>query len=1255
MVQNAISGVKSFVGGLLGGKSTPTAPTPPQVPSWAVAAKPPAAPATPQTKPPSWAVPAGAADQKKTFTPTPPGPGSFPATPPSTKVSESTPETTTEPNPLVGLAQALPRDAATIGVSAGQAIANIISPKLGAAADTSVDTSKFGGELGRIVLGTDPITGLADTAAQYETAIKNSAFAKKFGLDKHSTTLAILGSTVPISLDFLGMGGETSAIDALARASTAEEAAKVLRQIGVHEDLIPAAADEFSRITDKAEVKKGLDTIDALQKSSIASHPPESESFINDKPTGADVLPKEDIVAAATDESTKVPDAAAKGADEAAVAETPKPVEKPPRPVEQVQSHLEELLAQKSWYEDVIVDHPGRTLSKYRSSSTGELPEIRGKTAKEKVGADTRGKFNKSGDTIIQEIMGQDPSNGGDIEAGNAALASYTKIRDQLRQTDASIKQLRAELKLSKEQDALREEQQKALRSQEKNRQPFEKKTRAERIEGSPGDLLRRGAEVVRSGRGKEISATMPRGMASEISQRSAVGETIHGHIESGPFKGFSTRMKNWFQDWVFQRQAVQAEVKVTLRQFESLKGADMDWVYEYLGKNIDNRDGRIVEGTRSRYGNFGLIEKKLSQWLDEEQAAGIKVAEKDNYFPIYLKNAPSMGEDMLAGRHVGLRPGFSMQSQFKDYVEAKAAGYDPLYTNPYDILKARASAHFKAMADANMFREGVQKGWIVPKEAIAPGMKGQFRDLSSERFPTQSTVYGNTIYRGVYSAPEKLAEKINNYLANPDSKLSKIATVARNVKNVALSVGIPGTGVSIHFWNVLPRDIALDFAISPLKAPFETARYAYYAINPRAAQRFIDQNLKEALPLIRAGMKVSTEEHQPFADLAKAFEKNQEGVYTETAASRASETAKAMTNWIHKIFGGNTFDKLLPARKIGNGIKLMGVYEKAGYSADEAARLAADDINTVYGGINWESLGRSRQWQSVFQSIAMAPDYAETNMRLGSRIAKAFLDPKSVQGRVYRSMMYLYMGSYIASNLINYENSGHWMPSNDILHQFSIDMGKASNGKERYFNLYGTGVDFIRLPLLVATALGRGSIADLDSILLNRMSIPLRSSMSMLLNVDWKGDPIYGPDKYGRPQSMGQQSANIESNTVGSALPGSLGDLGSLIKGQTSPQTAISEALGLPLTEKNIQPTTSDINALKAKAATDIANGDYTLYNKLVKAKVITSRSRATFIRQALAGGAKTAAQLRTAAKTKVKTAAEKSALQAEGFTNQL
>lgn len=1155
---------------------------------------------------------------------------------------------------LAATGQGLARDAANFGASIGQAAANVVSPKLGyAAAEAGEGLPTDNAWWSQFLFGKDPIKTLPNTAAEYETQIRSSDFAKKYGIDKYATPLAVLGSTIPPSLDFLGVGGEKNAIEALARAASIEDVARIGRKMGIHEDLLLPWAEHVAGTTDKTEIANSIKSIEAMQATTHAAppieHSVEREAPAAEKQAGIKTTESATAITKTTEGAEKVINGSADELPRKPVLPAREAPKAAPRPVSEVERDLAEWKTQAEILDDVAKDHPGRALMKFRSNTSGELPEVTGtKTMKSLTGNGktvNRSAFGQRGDTILQDLLGQNESGGGDVAIAQSHLDAYQTIRAQQEAARGQVKQLKEELSAAKAADKARASARTSAPapSRESSRTEFPARGPGDQ---TPGDYLRRGAERA-SEKPKPAPANVARGTASTGAQRNAALETVAGGIESGPFKGFSERMKNWFQDWVFHRQAAEVDTKVALRRLEVLK--DMDpphfkaWLVDYLGKNV--KDGAIVEGARVRKGMFGLVEDTLNRWLDEEQAAGIKVADKDNYLPIYLKDkAGEMTEGMegLDGRRVGLKPGFAMRSQFPDYIEAFAAGYEPKYTSVYDILAARGRAHFKAMADAELFHQGVREGWIVPETAVDPELRGDFRDLDSERFPKQQAMYGNTIYRGVYSAPAALAEKINNYLASPNKFLQALSSIAGTLKSAALSVGIPniggrfleknlgfsfpGSGLSVHWYNVLPREIAADFAISARSAPLEIAKYVYYGINPKAAANYIEKNLDKALPLIRAGMKIGVEDTElRVLDLP------------DDAIGKIGAAGKKAADWLHNLFGHGVFARVLPARKIANGIRLQQSYIKAGYTADQAARQAAEDVNTIYGGINWEALGRSRNWQAFWRSAVLAPDYAETNIKQGARIIKSFLNPKSIPGRLYRGMMAAYAGSYLIANLINHEYSGHWMWQNDIMHQFSIDVGKdKETGKRKYLNIYGTGVEFLRIPLYTATAIAKGNLDALHTIILNRLSIPFASVGSLVMNVDWKGDPIVGADSYGNPQTAIQQGENIIANTVGRALPGSLEELPNLLQGKTPAAISIPKALGFPITEKSTAPSSADIKVLETQAAKDIRKGDYRLFNKLVKAGAISPRTRARFIRAALSGP--TAKQIAASAATKKK-----------------
>lgn len=162
--------------------------------------------------------------------------------------------------------QAVPRDLTAIGVSLGQALAT----KVGVAPE-KIATSVTPAKEFQWLLGDRPIEGLANTAAQYELNIKDSKFAQDNGLTQYATPLAVAGAVVPVALDFTGLGGEKSALKAIARSTDINEIATILRHAGVHEDLVGPAAFKLVGIKDTNEVADALTMISHLQSTTKAA------------------------------------------------------------------------------------------------------------------------------------------------------------------------------------------------------------------------------------------------------------------------------------------------------------------------------------------------------------------------------------------------------------------------------------------------------------------------------------------------------------------------------------------------------------------------------------------------------------------------------------------------------------------------------------------------------------------------------------------------------------------------------------------------------------------------------------------------------------------------------------------------------------------------------------------------------------------------------------------------------------------------
>lgn len=713
-----------------------------------------------------------------------------------------------------------------------------------------------------------------------------------------------------------------------------------------------------------------------------------------------------------------------------------------------------------------------------------------------------------------------------------------------------------------------------------------------------------------------------------------ALMQSYDGEIHTGPFKGMSPEARDWFQNFVWRSHNVGIEARVSMKKFKDSIGPDeynkligegMQGLHDYDGVPM-KEDGKLVFGDSGlqkfivaprRDGAFGVLADIYKQLYDEEVAAGVPVREKQNYQPvrgvIKIPDGEKPSKSNIEGRRIGLKPGFTLAREYDSHAELMAHGGVPLFTNLVDNLANRLNEHFAAMAKAQFWNQGVSTGYILPSDFAKNNLDliqkqypgAQYASYDPDRVPSRTTSYMSrdtsvekTNTHG-WMGPKPLVDLVNGYLREPTGLLERglraVARGAASTRNMVLGVGIPKTALNVHYFNILPRDIAADLFAGKIGGiPGELGRTLGWTLYPSAAAHFIDENLDKAIPLYRSGMLFSTEGNS-------ARELGEE----PTMLARMSHHFQVASNAWHRWFGGNLFGSFLPARMMQNGMRAAQKYIEQGLSEDDAYKRAATEINDFYGNIDAAALGKDKNLQNGIRTIALAPNYTVGSFtKMLPKMVQGVwqqigtlrkpLEPGTEDYALYAKYMYLLLGLYGIGNVLNYEHSGHLMWENDPLHQFDIDWGKDDQGKTRYVGIVGTGADMLRLPLEVASAIAQGKPQDILSSIRNRLSTFTAPLISLATNSDWKGDPIVGPDKYGKPQSPLTQVENIFNNTVGSQLPGQYQTVTGALGGKQSTEQTVAGLSGLPLKYKNTSPTSADVNALaaagpKAQAIMDI------------------------------------------------------------------
>ena len=136
-------------------------------------------------------------------------------------------------------------------------------------------------------------------------------------------------------------------------------------------------------------------------------------------------------------------------------------------------------------------------------------------------------------------------------------------------------------------------------------------------------------------------------------------------------------------------------------------------------------------------------------------------------------------------------------------------------------------------------------------------------------------------------------------------------------------------------------------------------------------------------------------------------------------------------------------FDKMIPALKLEKYQDVKAGYIKGGMSEAKAGKEAAKFVNNLFGGFNWDQLGRSQDFKNVQRVFILAPDWLQTNIRLGGNMVKSLTtDINNPAMSAYRKFSATAIGTYVLMNAINKMQSGHFMFENDPGHTFEIDTG---------------------------------------------------------------------------------------------------------------------------------------------------------------------------------------------------------------------
>ena len=598
------------------------------------------------------------------------------------------------------------------------------------------------------------------------------------------------------------------------------------------------------------------------------------------------------------------------------------------------------------------------------------------------------------------------------------------------------------------------------------------------------------------------------------------------------------------FSDWVNARRATRIEGEVKRREFTDLDAAGMDGIHAFQA------------GIKS--GRFADVADYLNKKHETLINSGVKLGFRENYLPQLWKN--SSEEVFNVSKRLGLKPRFTIERVLENYQKGIEAGLTPKFETIGQLLGWYESNANKAIADRTFFDHLRETKQLLPSDK-APA---EWVTLNPDNFPVQkfSTKKGD-IHTKNYKAPKPIADAINNYLGEGHEAFKWLGDKGTITKNIVMSSGLPlpaygaaadvhladlpgvgkhlpdvigkaglrGTAINAHGFNIAYRNV---LAKGIVKGGSEAARYL---VNPRSAKAWFDESIAKAPEAAHFGLSLTTEGHEM-------------GTVGSTHLLREPKTKmgkvlnrgfNAVLEGQGKLFEDPLFQNVVPALKLKHWSSLVEDFTKQGMSPEAAKTAAATTTNELYGGINWEAMQRSRDLQNLMRGIVLAPDWFETQYRIGKGMVNTIRDPKNPRGLPWKRTAANLLASYIAADVINRSINGKDMWDNEPGHTLDIKAGTVG-GKTRYIRPFGTAADFARLPFDAIAGFKQGDLSAPGKILKNRMSTIARPAADLFMNQDPYGNPIFGKDKYGHPQSRLKQLGSASREVIGAVTPQYIG-----------------------------------------------------------------------------------------------------------------
>lgn len=610
-------------------------------------------------------------------------------------------------------------------------------------------------------------------------------------------------------------------------------------------------------------------------------------------------------------------------------------------------------------------------------------------------------------------------------------------------------------------------------------------------------------------------TVTDPKAQKAALNVVENTAPEIAANIPPGGTKKFFQRPVDIARKWVNTREGFTNWRAADIKKTPGLTAFDK----EGMEAIIELQSGKNPE-------KFRAIKDFTDGLFELEKKAGLMEPEKyrQNYITQLWDNTPEEIDEVFKNV-VGKKAGFTKARMIEDYKTGIEAGLKPRYNTMSDLLEARFKTSQRALADKELVDDLISSGNGKTLDKAPPGW--QQVDLTWENKPI--------------AVHPDVAKIVNNYTATGSQLLEKTAEFVSEAKQTILSAGIPRSGWNFHTGVNVPVRAAAARK-NPLGAVVDSV---IWNTNPKSAETYITKTVPKEITdgLLKAGLTIS-----------RTAEDAGYGFKPRPGTGKISQARGA---W-DKLFSEVAFDKVLPAHKLKVAWETYQNALKKGLSPDEAFRIGAETANTVFGGVNPQALGRSRDFQNVLRTFLLAPDWLESNIRIAGKTG-GLLNPKNWAKPEYAPFKRFAVNAaamYTSFAMLNKAMSGKFPWENGEGQEFNLATGTFDErGRERMVPVFGTAFDFARIPLQLVRGIGDGDPEQIGRVLRNRLSPPVSAATSLF---------VTGEDYRGRPIDTPGEIAGQVAQAVG--VPSQITNIIGGLTGEQTPEEVAAGLLEAPL-----------------------------------------------------------------------------------------